>query len=123
MAQYRGISHPFRKGETSFPERAEDAELIRASIFQILSTQKGERVMRPSFGANVWRFIFANNNAFLEDLIRTEVRGAIARFEPRVTIQDITIIREEAEITIDIEYVVRSTQTLDRLEFTQPTPR
>ena len=105
------------------PAKAEDEELIRMSILQILSTQRGERVMRPTFGANVWKFVFANNTAFLGDLIRNEVRSAIGRWEPRVAVQNISIDRVESEITITVEYVIRATGRLQTVEVTEATPR
>jgi phage baseplate assembly protein W len=123
MVQFRGIAFPFQKGRDSLPAKAEDEELIRMSILQILSTQKGERVMRPEFGANVWRFVFANNNTFLVDLIRTEVKSAINRFEPRVAVTRVLTQQRDSEIVITIEYVIRATKKRQVLDFVEPSPR
>jgi phage baseplate assembly protein W len=40
-----------------------DADKIRQSINIILSTAKGERVMRPDFGCDIHSFVFASMNA------------------------------------------------------------
>lgn len=122
MVQFRGIAFPFQKGADSLPARAEDADLIRMSIQQILSTSRGERVMRPRFGSNIWRFVFANNNSFLSDLVKTEVRAAIGQFEPRVAVSNVLVQQRDSEIVITVEYVILSTRTTDSIEVSETSP-
>lgn len=127
MAQFRGIAFPFQKGPDSFPAKVEDEELIRQSILQIMSTTRGERVMRPEFGSNVFKFVFANNTEFLATLIAAEAEAAIARFEPRVTVTNTRTEREESfrgsEIIITVEYVIKATGLRQTVEFNEVAPR
>ncbi len=123
MTQYKGIAFPFRKSSSSFPAIATDDALIRDSIMQIMATQKQERVMRPDFGANVFRFVFANNDDFLVDLISTETRTALTRFEPRIIIQDVQIQQSDNQIISTISYVIRSTGQTQTLDVTTASPR
>lgn len=110
---YRGIAHPFRKGTRSFPEAAVDKDLIKQSIHMIVFTSRGERVMRPDFGSGAQRFVFANNDPFLESLIKEDLRASIAKFEPRVIVQEIRTTREDTSIEIEVFYVIRATGTVD----------
>lgn len=120
MSTYRGISFPFRKGDSSLPEAAEDVRLVQDSIIQILMTSKGERYSRPNFGAYVHRYVFENNNEALEALIQSEVVSAISTYEPRVFVQRVSFVREESTITVTIDYVLKLTRETKRLEVELP---
>ena len=122
-AQYRGFAYPFQKGNLTFPRAATDEDLIRMSILQIMSTTRGERVMRPTFGVNVQKFVFANNTPFLESLITSELRSNLSRFEPRITVTEVLTERAENEITITVEYVIRATRQKQFVTMTEPTPQ
>lgn len=122
MATFKGIAFPFQKGPTAFPEKAEDSDLIRQSIIQIVMTQRGERVMRPDFGSGVMRYVFENNDELLEQQIRTEVFASVARHEPRAIIQAVSVDQEDNEVIISISFVIRATRQQDRLVVAIPTP-
>jgi phage baseplate assembly protein W len=55
----------------------------------ILTTPKGSDPLRPTFGADVWRYIDAPMNAAIPAIVR-EVTEAILRWEPRVTVVSIS---------------------------------
>jgi len=118
---FRGVAFPFQKGPVSFPNGATDEVLIADSIFQILSTTRGERVMRPSFGANIHAFVFENNNDSLAQLMETEVRSQLAKFEPRIIVTTVTSVKEDTTITLSIEYIVRLTKNTQTVNIELPT--
>jgi len=119
-ALYRGIAFPFQQGDTSFPEAATDNDLIRQSLLQIVLTQKGERVMRPDFGTNVFSYVFENNNDVLEEMIRVDVSQAVARYEPRVLVRAIDVTREDTTINITVRYVIVATRQEDSVQIPVP---
>ena len=55
----------------------------------ILTTPKGSDVLRPTFGADLWRFVDNPITAAIPGIVR-EVRAAITAWEPRVTIVSVT---------------------------------
>lgn len=112
---YKGIAYPFQLGTNSFPKVATDSDLIRQSLIQIVLTPKGSRIMRPEFGTNVLQHVFENNTTMLGVKIRNDVTAAISRFEPRVILQGIGIVREDASVIITIGYTVKLTQQQDRV--------
>ena len=121
MATFRGIAFPFGKSGSSFPAQAEDEELVKQSLVQIVTTAKGERVMRQDVGSNAMSYIFENNNDVLSELIREEISSAIARLEPRAIIRDIQTERTDNEVIITIIYVVALTGKQDTVSITVPT--
>jgi phage baseplate assembly protein W len=58
---------------------------VNQCIGIILNTPKGSDPLRPTFGADVWRYIDAPINAAIPAIVR-EVTEAITRWEPRVTV-------------------------------------
>jgi phage baseplate assembly protein W len=121
MARIIGIDFPFRKGGGSFPKLAVDEEAIDASIRQIIEVGRGERVMRPSAGSLVWRFVYENNNALLRAKIQREVRRAIREQEKRVTVVRVDVVSDGSKVTVDVVYklsgrLARSTVNLDSRE-------
>lgn len=115
-----GFAFPFGKSTTAFPAEATDEELIKFSLIQILMTGRGERVMRPDFGSGAWTWIFENNDEVFAELIRADVMATIAKFEPRVIVQDIVVDRNESEVVVEIVYIVIATQQQDSVELTVP---
>ncbi|MGH8684462.1 MAG: GPW/gp25 family protein [Nitrosospira sp.] len=91
---------------------AEYEESVRQSISIILSTAKGERVMRPDFGSGLSELAFAVNNQTTQAMAAFEVREALQNWEPRIE-----VLRVETssagdrgeQLMIFIDYRVRTT--------------
>lgn len=64
---------------------------IEESIYLILSTVKGERVMLPDFGCGIHELVFAPNNASTLSLVVHNVRQALVGYEPRIDVLDINV--------------------------------
>jgi uncharacterized protein len=62
---------------------------VNQCIQIILTTPKGSDPLRPTFGANLWRYIDSPINTAIPAIVR-EVTEAITRWEPRVTLISIT---------------------------------
>src|SRR6187455_3798290 len=59
-------------------------ENVRQSIFIILGTAPGERIMRPDFGCRIHDLMFAPNNDITAARAEVYCEEAIYKFEPRV---------------------------------------
>src|SRR3954452_24610999 len=62
---------------------------IEESIFLILSTAKGERMMLPDFGCGIHDLVFAPNSASTVSGVVHSVRTALTSYEPRIDVLDI----------------------------------
>lgn len=97
------------RGKIAMSEHEQD---IREAIWIILSTSKGERVMRPDFGCGIHELAFASINKATLGLIETEVREALTFWERRVDLLKVDINTEDAangKLLISIDYHVRET--------------
>lgn len=96
-------------------EESAGEEDIRQAIFLILSTRKGERVMRPEFGCDIYNFMFGTMDSTSIHLMEESVLEALIRWEPRI--RDIEVTGSRAEdadgvIEFHIHYTVRSTNNV-----------
>ena len=82
-------------------------ELVRQSIETILDTDPGERVMQPLFGCGLQRYLMAPNTAATRTAIRQDITEALALWEPRVRVSDVSVTPGEDPtlVWIDISYV------------------
>jgi phage baseplate assembly protein W len=93
---------------------------VRQSIRIILGTDKGERVMRPNFGAGLRSFVFGPMSSTALQRVKTRVQDALTTWEPRIDVMQVKVTidpSERSKLLIDITYRVRSTNTLQNLVF------
>src|ERR671931_2513058 len=96
-------------------ELAPDGEEgIRQSIWMILGTSPGERVMRPDFGCGIHDMVFGVNNAATASAVAGAVREALAVWEPRIDVLDVYALPDASRpnlLLVEINYQVRSTNS------------
>jgi uncharacterized protein len=94
-------------------------ENIQQSIWIILSTAPGERVMHPDFGCGIHNLVFAVNDAETTGELVSEVRQALIRWEPRIEVQDVDVeVRHRGEVLlINVHYRVRLTNNFFNLVY------
>ena len=93
-------------------EMSEYEQDIKEAIWIILSTSKGERMMRPDFGCGIHDFIFASINTANIALIESSVREALTIWEPRIELKGVNVSSDnvdEGQLLISIDYQVRAT--------------
>jgi phage baseplate assembly protein W len=95
-------------------------EDIRQSIFIILETAPGERVMRPNFGCGIHELVFTALDSTAIQRIRSLVEEALRRCEARIDVLGVTVDEEvtvDGRLLIEIEYRVRKTNQTGNLVF------
>lgn len=95
-------------------------ENIKESIYLIVMTRKGERVMRPDFGCDIFSYMFETMDYTTLTMMKHAVLEAVIRWEPRITdvqveIEDLAEKNSAVEICID--YRVRATNNPFNLVF------
>jgi uncharacterized protein len=91
---------------------AREEECIRQSIWMILSTSPGERVMRPDFGCGIHDRVFAANSAGNIGQTINEVYLALIRWEARIDLLNVDAVvdpQQRNRLLIQIDYRVRTT--------------
>src|SRR5258707_15764238 len=92
----------------------EGEEGIRQSVWMILGTSPGERVMRPRFGCGIHDMVFGVNNAATASAVAGAVREALTTWEPRIDVLDVYAAPDPSRsslLVIEINYQVRSTNS------------
>lgn len=95
MPSLFGIAFPFTVGSQTFPKSASDEDIIEASVIQIVTTAKGERVMRPGFGCNAFDLVFENDSEAFRGMVEQEIRQSIMLWEPRVRVDAVDVTSNE----------------------------
>lgn len=80
--------------------------LVRQSILLILDTEPGERVMRPSFGAGLRRYLMAPNTPGTRARIAADVERALGQWEPRIEVREVQVVPDDdpAVVWISVGY-------------------
>lgn len=100
---------------------AEAEEDIRQSLNILLSTELGERVMRPGFGWKRDALLFEPLSTSFATYLKREIETAILFFESRITLNKVTFETapdREGLIEIRLDYTIRTTNT--RTNFVYP---
>jgi uncharacterized protein len=106
-----------RTGRVATVEYEED---IRQSIFIILETAPGERVMRPNFGCGIHELVFTTLDSTTIQLIRSSVEEALRRCEARIDVLAVNVDQAattEGKLEVELEYRVRKTNQTGNLVF------
>jgi phage baseplate assembly protein W len=110
----KGWSFPVSQDIKGSIQFSQYEKSIEESIRIILSTNPGERLMRPDFGCLINEIVFSPNNPKSKTLAETYIREAIVRWEPRVILKEVrgeSDTENPAAINIHICYEIRSVNT------------
>lgn len=94
-------------------------EKVRQSIWLILETEPGERIMRPQFGCGLRRYLMKPNNSATRALIQNDVARALAHWEPRIQLQAVAVdpAKDPSMILIRVHYIHTRDGSADNLVF------
>jgi phage baseplate assembly protein W len=96
------------------------AQSVEESIRIILGTTRGERVMRPDFGADLYRLSFSPNNTSTAGLAIFFVEEALTKWEPRIELLDVDAGPDEDDaniLLITVDYRILSLNTEHNLVY------
>lgn len=87
---------------------------IQESLWILLSTRLGERIMQPKYGCQLDELQFGALNRTTITYVSELIRTAILYHEPRIEVEKITIKEDEStegKLIIDLTYLVRGTNS------------
>jgi len=102
---------------TGTVEMVRDEEDIRQSLYILLSTSLGERVMQPDYGCNLNDYVFDGLSSSTIGYIKERVANSILYYEPRIVVDKIEVTSAgssdnlEGNFLIDISYSVPGTNS------------
>ena len=111
-----GISLPFN-GPTGFNGTYTTADQLRTNILSFLLTNRGERLYRPNFGANLRSLIFEQQNNFTLDQLNSIITSQVETTFPGVSVLNVDIDSQPDlnTINVSVSYGVANTNIQDQL--------
>lgn len=118
----RGLAFPMTvdAGGSVALDRGDD---VGPAIRMIIMTAPGERPMRPEFGCAIWDLVYAPVNTATLGQMAHAVRAALARWEPRIDVDQVVVRPDpaadthDAIVSIEVAYRLRSTNDRRNLVF------
>ena len=82
-------------------------ELIRQAVGTILDTEPGERIMLPTFGCGLRRYLMEPNSLSTRTAMQQDITAALATWEPRIRVTNVTVTPgdDPSLVWIGISYV------------------
>jgi uncharacterized protein len=115
-----GIKFPISLGEDDTVALSQHEQKIKESIWIILETAKGERVMRPDFGCDIHNFVFSVMNTTVLTQMENAVQEALILWEPRIEVLAVNASAKnlsQGKVDINIDYKIRYTNTAYNLVY------
>lgn len=95
-------------------------ESVAQSLYLLLSTGWGERVMRARFGTNARELIFAPGSPANLTALENSIRDAVRDLEPRVELAGVVVTPDPEQperVDVEVTYTVRRSNTRDSVVF------
>lgn len=93
---------------------------VEQSIYLILATAPGERVMRPDFGCGIHTLVFRAINTALISEVQRQVTLSLQRYEPRIDVTNVGVDQRHAlrgRLIISVDYLIRDTNQTGNLVY------
>lgn len=129
MSNTQQVTRPFLGVGWKFPlqvtpggkiARAFFEQRVEESIYLILSTAKGERVMLPDFGCGIHDLVFGINDPRTRSAVVQQVRESLTRYERRIDVLDISADSSADQpnlLLIRINYRIRANNAMGNLVY------
>ena len=98
--------------------RLTDMELIKQDIINHFNIRKGEKLMNPNFGTIIWNVLHEPLTEELKSVITEDIK-AIAKYDPRVSFDNIIVTEYEQglQIVLDLRYLQTNQSNTMSLQF------
>lgn len=97
---------------TGTVEMVSDEEDIRQSLYILLSTSLGERVMQPDYGCNLNDYVFESLNSSTIGYIKERVANSILYYEPRIIVEQIDVTSEGSADNLEGRFLINITYSI-----------
>jgi phage baseplate assembly protein W len=115
----QGPAFPLRPGPDGRLAYTSGDALVRQSIEAILDTEPGERVMLPTFGCGLRRYLMQPNTTATRTSMQQEISGSLTRWEPRIQVTEVSVTPgdDPALVWISIHYTHLADRRDDNLVY------
>ncbi|MEY2521174.1 MAG: uncharacterized protein QOF24_2933 [Verrucomicrobiota bacterium] len=116
------VDYPFHFDERGGTASVDEEAHIRDLIEQVLFTNPGERVNRPTFGSGLLQLVFAPNSDTLAAATQMNVQGALQQWlGDLIAVEAVEVNNVESTLEVNVQYVIRRNQQRRAAQFQRPT--
>ena len=92
---------------------------VRESLYLILMTSLGERIMSPNFGTSMMSYTFMDTSLTMLNMFTTELKNSILEQETRIAVVDIEVDAQSKDgaLFINVNYYLVGSDFMDNLVF------
>lgn len=116
-----GVKFPVGVDKTTGKfKMSSNEEDIKESIYIILMTQRGERLLLPNFGSNINDYVFEVMDQTNLTLMANGVKTSIANYEKRIRDLDVSVEIDKDnnnKLILNIKYKVAQSNAIGNLVF------
>jgi uncharacterized protein len=115
-----GWKFPLQVTPTGAIALASYEQRVEESIYLILSTANGERVMLPDFGCGIHDLVFGVNDPRTRSVVVQQVRKALTQYERRIDVLDVSADSapdQQNLLLIRINYRIRANNAIGNLVY------
>ena len=115
--RYADLDFEWAKANDGDLKAETELESVRQSLYSILNTIPGERVMRPDFGADLRQFLFEPFDEYTAKTIGDMVLHSVQNWEPRVVLElvDVNVNYDQQVYEMEVRYRIVNTTQSDTL--------
>ena len=121
-----GISLPLDHGNQGFFEKTKTTlQQTRSNIKNLLLTIKGERLGNPTFGSDLTRILFDQDDGSLGDRIEETIRSSVSEWLPYVNIKSIKTTSDERNpnlLNVRLQFTIDVDQNIATLDLDLALP-
>ena len=93
---------------------------IRDMIEQLLFTNPGERVNRPTFGSGLMQMVFEPNSTELSAALQFTLQASLQQLlGSLVQLQAVQVANNDSVLQVTVQYIVRGDQQTQSAQFSQ----
>lgn len=116
----RGLRFPLQVTPRGRLALAQEEQRIEESIYLILGTRLGERLMQPAFGCGIHELLFAPNTPSTRTRAVEHVRRALVSHETRIDVLNVAAETTDAApslLLIRVDYRIRANNAVGNLVY------
>lgn len=92
-----------RKEELKDIQAIFDIESVKNSVVNALLTSPGEKILNPTYGVDLRRYLFEPIDDFTTELIKDDIEVKLPDIEPRIVLRSVEVIPDEENNQYNIE--------------------
>lgn len=93
-----------------------DIEAIKTSVGNCFLTSPGQKILNPTFGVDLRRFLFDPVDKYIANIITDDIRRKLPIMEPRIRVSNVSVVpnaeNQEYEIYLQIDVPILNVEGL-----------